>query len=62
MENERRLMNINEVAEYLDLSIHTIYSWSYRNKIPRVKIGRLVKFDKKDIDWWLEQQKEVNTY
>ncbi|MFA5858406.1 MAG: helix-turn-helix domain-containing protein [Elusimicrobiota bacterium] len=54
---EQKLLSITEVSEYLGLSKNTIYSWIWQRKIPYVKCGRLVKFDKKDIDQWIERHK-----
>lgn len=54
MEN---LVGPKEIAEYLDVSINTIYSWVNMRKIPFFKMGRLVKFDLKEIDNWKERRK-----
>ena len=50
---EKRFIGTEEMAEYMDLSINTIYSWVYSRKIPFFKMGRLVKFDLKEIDNWM---------
>ena len=50
---EKRFIGTEEMAEYMDLSVNTIYSWVYSRKIPFFKIGRLVKFDLKEIDNWM---------
>lgn len=52
---ERRLLNIREVAEYTGLSVHTLYTMVSQRRIPFVKAGRLVKFDLKAIDSWIEK-------
>ena len=51
------LIGPKEIAEYLNISINTIYSWINMRKIPFFKIGRLVKFDLKEIENWKEHQK-----
>lgn len=53
---ERRLIGIDELATYLDLSKNTLYSWVCQRRIPYCKIGRLVKFDLRKIDDWLKKQ------
>ncbi len=50
----KRLININELSEYIGLSISTIYSWVSQRRIPFVKCGRLTKFDLQKIDDWIE--------
>lgn len=52
---KRRLINAQELAEYLGLSTNTIYCWVSHRKIPFVKCGRLTKFDLRRIDEWIEE-------
>jgi len=52
---KRRLININELSEYIGLSTNTIYSWVSQRRIPFVKCGRLTKFDLQRIDEWIEE-------
>ena len=51
----RRLINIQELSEYIDLSTSTIYSWVSQTKIPFVKCGRLTKFDLQRINEWIKE-------
>ena len=55
---EKRFVGPNELAKYLDISVNTVYSWVYLRRIPFVKMGRLVKFDLKDIDKWLQHYRQ----
>ncbi|HBU69636.1 MAG TPA: transcriptional regulator [Elusimicrobia bacterium] len=54
---EKRLLNITELSEYIGLTKGTIYVWVCHRKIPVVKMGRLLKFDKIAIDKWIETKK-----
>ena len=57
MEKLEKLMNIDEVAEYLGVTKTTIYSWTAQKKIPHIKLTRkLLKFREKDIMDWLAQK------
>lgn len=59
----RNLVGPKELAQYLDLSINTVYAWVYMRKIPFFKIGRLVKFDLREIDNWTASKKvEVSKF
>lgn len=49
----RRLLNIQEVADYTGLSPHTLYTMVSQRRIPFVKLGRLTKFDREEIDRWI---------
>lgn len=53
---ERRLLNIQEAAQYTGLSIHTLYTMTSQRRIPYVKVGRLTKFDREQMDKWIKQQ------
>jgi excisionase family DNA binding protein len=48
-----RLLNIQQVAAYLGLSVHTVYKFVSQRKIPHIKIGKLLKFDRPEIDRWI---------
>lgn len=49
----RRLFNIQEVAGYTGLSISTLYTMVSQRRIPFVKVGRLTKFDRCELDRWI---------
>lgn len=52
----RRLLNIQEVADYTGLSVHTLYCMVSQRRIPFVKLGRLTKFDRYELDRWITSQ------
>ena len=54
---KKQLMDIAGVAERLGVRPKTIYAWVHMRQIPYVKMGRLVKFDPKDIDAWIQSRK-----
>jgi len=58
---EKRLFTIKEASEYLGISVNALYCRVCRKQIPFVKIGKLLRFDKKDIDNWIEKQKISDT-
>jgi len=51
----RRLINVRELSEYLDLKVSTIYCMVSQRRIPFVKVGRLTKFDLQKIDDWIKE-------
>jgi excisionase family DNA binding protein len=53
----KRFINTEELAEYLGVGINTVRSWTFMKKIPYVKMGRLVRFDLKEIDKWIHDNK-----
>lgn len=54
-----KLMNIDEVADYLRLQKQTIYNWLSQGKISGLKVGGVWRFDRKDIDSWLRSRKRI---
>ena len=53
----QNLLCLNEIAQYLGVKPSTIYSWVNQKRLPYIKIGRLVKFDLRDIDAWIQGRK-----
>ena len=50
-----RLMNVDELADYLGLQKQTIYNWLHNKKITGIKIGKVWRFDRQYIDEWLRK-------
>ncbi len=53
--SEDTLLNVKQVAAYLQLKESTIYSWAQDGKIPAIKIGRTWRFRRSDLDAWIER-------
>ncbi|GKS62893.1 hypothetical protein YTPLAS72_01970 [Nitrospira sp.] len=53
---ERRLLTIQEASRYTGLSVHTLYTMVGQRRVPHVKLGRLVKFDREALEKWIKQQ------
>jgi excisionase family DNA binding protein len=55
---DSRLLDVPGAAQYLDTTVRNIRELVYKRRIPYVKLGRLVRFDRRDLDRWIEEQKE----
>lgn len=55
MNNE--IMTIKEVAEYLKIKEVTAYSLAAKGEIPGFKVGGSWRFDKADIEAWIQERK-----
>ena len=53
---EEAFLTTEEVLDYLQVNLRTIYRLIKAGKIPAVRVGRQWRFRKKDIDAWLEAQ------
>jgi len=50
-----QLMTVQDLADYLKVTVKTIYRLLERGSIPATRVGHLWRFDKADIDNWLRQ-------
>jgi excisionase family DNA binding protein len=53
-------LTTEEVLDYLQVNLRTIYRLIKAGKIPAVRVGRQWRFRKRDIDAWLESQRPRN--
>jgi excisionase family DNA binding protein len=51
------LLTLDEVAEHLRLGKRTTYRMAKEGELPAFKIGGAWRFDRVDIDRWIEEQK-----
>lgn len=54
---QKRLYTVNEASEYLGMTEEAIRAKVLANQIPRVSIDRKLRFDKLDLDRWIEQHR-----
>ena len=58
-ETMARLIDIDELADYLRLKKQTIYNWLNQGKISGIKMGGVWRFDRKDINSWIKSRKRL---
>ena len=51
------LFSIDQAAAYLGLASGTLRHWVSAKRIAYVKVGKLTKFRKVDLDDWIEQNR-----
>ena len=54
-EDSLALMTVDEAASYLRLAPWTLRHWVCQKKIPYVRLGRTVRFRRKDIERFVNQ-------
>lgn len=53
---EKRLLKIEEAAEYLGIPKQTLYKFVWQKRLPFVvRVGRALRFDKIKMDKWIEE-------
>ncbi len=54
---DERLMSIQELAQFLDVPVKTIYAWRYHREGPRgFRVGRHVRFRWSDVEAWVNDR------
>ena len=51
------LMSVKDLAEYLQVDMSTIYLWSQRGQIPAMKVGKMWRYRRSEIEDWLNQRR-----
>jgi excisionase family DNA binding protein len=52
-----RLQSVEELADYLEVPVKTIYTWRHRNTGPQgFRVGKHVRFRWHDVQTWVAQR------
>ena len=52
-----RWLSVGEIAEHLGVSRDTVYTWVNEKGMPAHKVGKLWKFQVKEVDKWVRSGK-----
>ncbi len=54
MDTADRLLTVEELSNYLDVSVATIYAWRYRRQgPPGFRVGKHLRFRWSDVERWI---------
>jgi excisionase family DNA binding protein len=53
-EEKDALLDVHQLAEYLNVSKSWIYDQIRSNELPHSKLGKYLRFRRRDIDKWIE--------
>lgn len=51
---DKRFIGVKDLAEYLGVSVNTVYAWTSQHRVPYVKVGKIVRFDTKKVEEWIK--------
>ena len=51
---EKKFLRVEELSAYMGTPVATLYTWTHQKKIPHLKGGRSVRFDRDEINLWLK--------
>ena len=57
-----RWLSVDEIAEHLGIKKDTVYKWVKTRQMPVHKVGRLLKFQVKEIDQWVRDGKAAGNW
>jgi excisionase family DNA binding protein len=52
------LLNVKEVAEFLQVNTTTVYAWAQSGQMPAIKLGRSWRFRRSDLEAWLNRNRQ----
>jgi excisionase family DNA binding protein len=55
---QQQLFDVNEAGTFLNVSPWTVRQLLWHGKIPRVRIGRLLRIDRRDLETYIGQNKD----
>ncbi|TET47116.1 DNA-binding protein [candidate division TA06 bacterium] len=59
---EEQLLNKKEVAELLHTTTRHVMDLARRGDLPSLKVGRLIRFRRKDIEKFIELQRDKRSF
>lgn len=59
---DEKLLTPDQVAERLQVSVQTIYTWMRSGYLPSVKMGRLWRVRPNDLEDFIKQQKTKDNH
>ena len=54
--NEKEIMTVKQVSEYLQMDEHTVYKLARTGQIPSLKIAGQWRFKKEMLDKWISEK------
>lgn len=55
VDKPKKIMNIDGLSKYLDVSKSTLYKLAQEGKVPGQKVGKHWRFRKETVDKWLDE-------
>ena len=57
MDDADRLLTVEQLAEFLDLPVRTLYTWRYRGEGPvGFRVGKHIRYRWSDVDRWVGER------
>jgi len=57
LSENKKYLSPKDLAEYLGISLRTVYLWTSLRQVPFYRLGRLTRFSKIEIEIWMKNKK-----
>ena len=54
---ESKLLNVRDASRFLAVSTSTLYGWVWERRIPYIKVGRALRFDRRDLETFIRSNR-----
>ena len=61
METHEELLTVQDIVKNLRVSKDTVYNWINKAGLPVIRIGRVIRIRKVELDKWIEEQSAQDT-
>ena len=61
METHEELLTVQDIVKNLRVSKDTVYNWINKAGLPVIRIGRVIRIRKVELDKWIEEQSSQDT-
>ena len=61
MEKNEELLTVQDIVKNLRVSKDTVYNWINKAGLPVIRIGRVIRIRKVELDKWIEEQSAQDT-
>ena len=58
VDKSEKFLTVLDVASMLSVRPSTVYQWVSSREIPHYRLGRIVRFKRKDLEVWIEDHRE----
>jgi excisionase family DNA binding protein len=58
---DNHLLNVQQAAYFLAVSVSTLYGWVWQRRVLFIKIGKALRFDRRDLETFIEANKHAIT-
>ena len=57
MEHLDQLLTVEDLAEYFEVPVATVYAWRHRRQGPTgFRVGRHLRFRRSDVERWIDER------